>query len=134
MKTTERKVQNVLRKIKSKFPPNEYKQLYPTGSSPGKFYGTAKIHKLSQGDQVDKLPIIKPIISNIDTATYRLAKHLAKFLSLLSTSEYTVKSTKDFIEKLKTVKVPPGHQLVSFDLKALFTNVPLEYTIDLVLK
>ena len=27
-----------------------------------------------------------------------------------------------------------GHQLVSFDLKALFTNVPLEYTIDLVLK
>ena len=134
MKTTERKVQNVLRKIKSTFSPNEYKQLYPTGSSPGKFYGTAKIHKLSQGDQVDKLPIIKPIISNIDTATYRLAKHLAKLLSPLSTSKYTVKSTKDFIEKFKTVKVPTGHQLVSFDVKALFTNVPLEYTIDLVLK
>ena len=27
-KTTERKVQNVLRKIKSKFSPNEYKQLW----------------------------------------------------------------------------------------------------------
>ena len=61
-------------------------------------------------------------------------KHLAKFLSPLSTSEYTVKSTKDFIEKLKTVKVPKGYQMVSFDVKALFTNVPLEYTIDLVLK
>ena len=103
-KTTERKVQNVLRKIKSKFSPNEYKKLYPTGSSPGKFYGTAKIHKLSQGDQVEKCSI-RPIISNIDTATYRLAKHLAKLLSPLSTSEYTLKSTKDFIEKLKTVKV-----------------------------
>ena len=48
--------------------------------------------------------------------------------------EYTVKSTKDFIEKLKTVKVPKGYQMVSFDVKALFTNVPLKYAIDLVLK
>ena len=45
-----------------------------------------------------------------------------------------MKSTKDFIEKLRTVKVPKGYQMVSFDVKALFTNVPLEYTIDLVLK
>ena len=67
-------------------------------------------------------------------ATYRIAKHLAKLLSPLSTSEYTVKSTKDLIEKLKTVKVPKGNQMVSFDAKALFTNVPLECTIDLVLK
>ena len=118
-KVTERKVQNHLRKIKSKFSPNEYKQLYPTGSSLGKFHGTAKIHKLSQGDQVEKLPI-RPIISNIDTATYRLAKHLAKLLSPLITSEYTVKSTKDFIGKLRTVKVPKGYQMVSFDVKALF--------------
>ena len=129
----QRKVQNVLQKIKSKFPPNEYKQLYLTGSSPGKFYGTAKMHKLSQGDQVEKLPI-RSIISNVDTATYRLVKHRAKLLSPLSTSECTVKSTKDFIEKLRTVKVPKGYQMVSFDVKALFTNVPLEYTIDLVLK
>ena len=57
------------------------------------FYGTAKIHKLSPGDQIEKLPI-RPIISNIDTATYRLAKHLAKLLSPLSASEYTVKSTR----------------------------------------
>ena len=64
-KATERKVQNVLPKLS----PNEYKQLYPTGSSPGKFYGTAKIHKLSKGGKVEKLPI-RAVISNIDTATY----------------------------------------------------------------
>ena len=101
-KITERKVKNVLWKIKSKFSPNEYKQLYPTGSSLVKFYGTAKIHKLSQCDQVQKPPI-RPIISSIDTATYRLAKHLAKLLSLLSASKYNLKSTKDFIGKLRTV-------------------------------
>ena len=101
--------------------------MYPTGSSPGKICGTTKIHKLSQGDQVEKPPI-RPIISNIDTATYWLAKHLAKLLSQLSPSEYTVKSTKYFIEKLRTVKVPKRYRMVSFDVKALSTNVPLEYT------
>ena len=40
-KTTERKVQNVLRKIKSKLSINEYKRIYPASSSPGKLYGTA---------------------------------------------------------------------------------------------
>ena len=99
----------------------------------GKFYGTAKIHKLSQGDQVEKLPI-RPIFFIIDTAIYRLAIHLAKLLPPSSTSEYTVNSTKDFIEKLRTIKAPKGYQMVSFDVKALFTNEPLEYTIDLVLK
>ena len=61
-------------------------------------------------------------------------KHLSQLLSPLSTSEYTVKNTKYFIEKLRTAEVPKGYQMVSFDVKALFTNVPLEYTIDLVLK
>ena len=45
-----------------------------------------------------------------------------------------MKNTKVFTEKLRTVNVPKGYQMVSFDLKALFTNIPLEYTIDLVLK
>ena len=126
-------MQNVLRKIKSKFSPNDYKQLYQTRSCPAKFYWTAEIQKLSQGDQTEKRPII-PIISKIDAATYRLAKQVAKFLSLSSTSEYIVKSTKDFTEKLRTLKVPKGYQMVSFHVKALLKNVPFEYTIDLVLK
>ena len=70
-------------------------------------YGTSKIQKPSQDHQIGKLPI-RPFISNIDIATYRLAKNLAKFLLSLSVSEYTVKSTKDFIEKLRTVKIPKG--------------------------
>ena len=30
--------------------------------------------------------------------------------------------------------MPKGYQMVSFDVKALFTNIPLKYAIDLVLK
>ena len=94
--TTERKTQKVLRKIKSKFSEQEYKRLYPTGSTPARFYSRAKIHNLKNDSTVDDLPI-RHIISNINTASYQLAKYLAKLLSPLSTSEYTVKSTSDFI-------------------------------------
>ena len=132
-KTNERKLQRMLRKIKPNLTDQEYKRLYPSGSAPGKFYGTAKLHKISINDGLDKLPI-RSVISNIGTPTYQLAKYLAKLLSPLTNSEYTVASTKDFIEKIKNVKVPNGHQLISFDVKSLSTNVSLQKTIDIILK
>ena len=126
-------MQNALCKIKSKLSVNEYKQIYLTGLSPGKLYGTAKIHKLSDRDGIEKLPI-RPIISNLNTAAYHLAKYLAKLLSPLSTSEYTVSSSKEFMTTIKNVQVPSGYYMVSFDVKSLFTNFPVEYTIGLVLE
>ena len=35
---------------------------------------------------------------------------------------------------IKNVQVPSGYHMVSFHVKSLFTNVPLEYTIGLVLQ
>lgn len=131
--TTERKIQNALRKIKSKLSESEYKRLYPTGSAPARFYGTAKIHKLQTNGTVNDLPI-RPIISNINTASYNLAKYLAKLLSPLSTSEHTVKSTNEFITHIKQQYIPRNSKLISFDVTSLFTNVPLDFTIDIILK
>ena len=127
----ESKVQRILRKIKSKLPENIYKKLYPTGSAPGKFYGNAKIHKLSSND-VDDLPL-RPIVSNIGTATYETGKYLAKLLSPLSKSDYTINSAKQFVNYIRKQKVPDGYQMVSFDATSLFTNVPLEETIEIIL-
>ena len=39
-------IQQMLGKTNSKVSAQKYKRLYPTGSCPGKFYGTAKMHKL----------------------------------------------------------------------------------------
>ena len=72
-----RKVQSMLRKIKHKLPTDVYAKLHPTGSSPGKFYGTAKVHKLAINDTVEELPL-RPVVSNLNTATYQLACYLAK--------------------------------------------------------
>ena len=54
-KTTDKKIQNALCRIKSKLSINEYKRIYPTGSTPGKLYGTAKIHKLPDSDSINYL-------------------------------------------------------------------------------
>ena len=89
-KMTERKIQRILRKIKPKLSEHQYKVLYPSGSSPGKLYSTTKIHEVSRHGNIDQLPI-RPVVSNLNTATYHLAKHLSKILSPLRKSEYTIK-------------------------------------------
>ena len=37
------------------------------------------------------------------------------------------------MEIIKHKKVPEGFEMVSFDVKSLFTNVPLETTIEIIL-
>ena len=76
----EGKMQYILRKLKNTLSSKEYYQLYPTVSCPGKFYGTAKIRKLPPNGFIDNLAL-RPILSNINTASYQLAKYLAKLLS-----------------------------------------------------
>ena len=132
-KTIEGKVQRAVRKIKPHLTPTEYNKIYPTGSNPGRFYGTAKMHKLKPDHTVEDLPL-RPIISNIGTATYQLAKYLAKLLSPLAQSDYTVTSTDNFINRVRNLVIPLGYKLISFDVVSLFTNVPLEYTIDVAIK
>ena len=130
----ESRVQNCLRKMKKRLGPQTYNTIYPTASRPGRFYGTAKLHKLEEGcEDVNQLPV-RPIISNIGTATYRTSKHLAKLLAPLTKSKYTIESTKDFIAYSKKLKVGKKYEMVSFDVSNLFTNVPLDFTIDLILK
>ena len=73
-------------------------------------------------------------MSNIGTASYQLAKYLAKLLSPLSKSEYTVQSSTEFMGHIKTKTGPRGYHLISFDVISLFPNVLLDATIDIVLK
>ena len=74
-----------------------------------------------------------PIVSNIATTTYHLSKYLAKLWSQLSETEYTIKNTKYFVEKIKEEHILNDHLLISFDVKSLFTHVPLDETIEIIL-
>ena len=133
-KKLEGQIQRALRKIKSTITEKEYRELYPQGSKPAQFYGTAKVHKVPvTSKNVNDLPL-RPIISNIGTATYKTSKYLSKLLTPLTKSSYSVSSSKEFIDTLKLTSIRSDYVLVSFDVASLFTNVPLDETINIIMR
>ena len=126
------RVQQTLLGMKNRFTGAEYKRLYPSSSRPGLYFGLAKVHKLKNDtDSVEQLPL-RPVISNIGTATYELSKYLATLP--IANSNYTIDSTKDFVHKIRKQKIKDNYEMISFDVVSLFTSVPLDFTIDLILK
>ena len=104
-------------------------KLFPTGS----FYGLAKIHELSANQGVEKFSP-QSINSNINAAIYELVRYLAKTLAALICSEYTVSISKEFADLIRRKCVFNIYKLVSFDVKSLFNNLPLETTINVILR
>ena len=100
-----------------------YQDIRPTGAVPARLYGLPKTHK-------DGIPI-RPIVSCLDTYTYKLAKYLVKILQPLTINEHIVKDSFHFAEEMKNITNAPF--LVSFDVSSLFTCVPLDETIELCL-
>ena len=98
------------------------KHLMPTGSGPGRLYGMAKVHKAG-------CPL-RPVNSMLGTAEYNLAKWLDNIIKLHIRNDYTVESTKNFLDKFKDFKINDGDFCISFDVESLFTNVPLSEVIN----
>ena len=91
-------------------------------------YGLPKIHK----PLVNGLPKYRPINSQIGSATYKIAKFLLDYVQPHTTNQYTIKDTFHFVSILDG----KNHRLVmaSLDVESLFTNIPLDETIDIVTK
>ena len=120
----EASLQRFLRKLKQKnfFDLIEYDKLYPSGSPPARIYGTPKMHKFSSSDSFPKL---RPIV-------YDLARFLCDLLSHLVPSDYSCKDTFSFVSQIKNTNLSKKF-LVSFDVTSLFTNIPLQETIDIAI-
>ena len=83
-------------------------------------YGLIKTHK--QG-----FPI-RPIISTVGSASYKLSKYLVSILTPLvgTISNSNIKNNSDLIMKLNNCKPNYKFKLVSFDVTSLFTKVPID--------
>ena len=90
---------------------------------PGYCYGNVKTHK--PGNK------LRPIISQIPTPTYHLAKKLGALLTPYVPARYSLTSASDFLDILKTSDTR-GH-MASLDVESLFTNVPVDRTINFIL-
>ena len=123
----ENRIIDVLKKLKKKkiISENKYEDLYPVGSRPGILYGRAKIHKPIK----DGVPSFRPILSAIGTPTYKLSKFFVPLLTPLTLNEYTIKDSFSFAEELSNYD--SNLVMASFDVESLFTNIPLQETIEL---
>ena len=92
--------------------------------SPGYIYGNVKIHK-------DGNPL-RPIISQVPTPTYHLAKSLNKIITPYIPNTHTIKSTDEFVDLLHSSNCKGI--IASLDVESLFTNVPLDDTIDIIIQ
>ena len=123
----EKKIVNVLKDLNKKEEITEvdYNHLYPCGSRPGILYGMAKVHK----PVADRCPSFRPILSAINTPSYKLAKFLVPLLTPLTSNDYTIKDSFSFAEEVSSFDC--AHYMTSFDIESLFTNIPLEETINI---
>ena len=102
-----------------------YKRMYPTGAGSPKFYGLPKTHKPDTP--------LRPTVSSTGTVSYNTAKELAKILKpLVGMSTYHLQNTKDFIQKLKDVRLQQDESIISYVVKALFTSVPIQPVLNII--
>ena len=90
---------------------------------PPKLYGLPKPHKRN-------IPM-EPIVSFCGSPTYQLSKYLTTMLKpLTNESPHKLQPTESFIDAIKTVQIPDNYKLVPFDVKSLFTSIPLQLALD----
>ena len=104
-----------------------YKKLYPTGAGSPKFYGLPKIHKTGTP--------LRPIVSSIGGVTYSTSKELSRILRpLVGKSPHHIHNNHEFIQHLKGITLGPDDVMVSYDVKALFTSVPVQPALEVIKK
>ena len=103
--------------------------MYPSGSAPARIYSTPKMHKFSSSDI---FPNLRPIVSSLGTFNYDLARFLCDLFSVLVPDDYSCKDTFSFVSQIKNTNLS-GKFLVSYDVTSLFTNIPLQETIDIAI-
>ena len=101
------------------------RSLKPVGTRPGIMYGLCKVRK----DIIDNCPPFRPILSAINTPTYKLAKFLVSILKSLASNEYMVKDSFAFSEEI--VEQDSEFFMGSLDVYSLFTKIPLEEIINI---
>ena len=116
----EKDVHSILHRI---LPQEIATSLSPKSSRLAHLYGLPKTHKAKLS--------MRPILSATGTYNFNLAKWLEEKLKPLSVNEYTITDVFEFADEIRSSPINEDI-LVSYDVTALFTNVPLSETIDIL--
>ena len=88
-----------------------------------KFYGSPKIHK-------PDVPL-RPIVDFRGSPSYKIASHLNNILHpITNKGRFIVKNSEEFKSIFQNTVVKRGYCLVSFDVKSLYTKIPIQHTLE----
>ncbi|XP_053686392.1 uncharacterized protein LOC128735934 [Sabethes cyaneus] len=92
---------------------------------PPRIYGLPKIHKNGRP--------LRPVVSTIGSATYRMAQYLAGILGhLVGKTEHHIRNSFDFADEISRFRVPDGTVMYSLDVVSLYTNIPTDKVYEYV--
>ena len=111
------KIKNANNSTAPQISPNLYRKLHCGNSNQASFYGLPKIHKPGRP--------LRPITSSIGSPTYAVSKYLVSVLSPLRKNSYTVQNSSVFTQQIKQHSISSEEVMVSFDVKYLFTFIPV---------
>ena len=100
----------------------EYERIRPKGCQRPRMYGLPKVHK-------DNTPL-RPILSMTGSAQHETAKWLKELLQPVveKYGEHSIVDTYSFVDNIRSKE---AGFLCSFDVVSLFTNVPIDETINI---
>ena len=111
-----------------------YKQLRPSSNQPAKLFATAKTHKFDSFNDININDLkLRPIMDQIGTHTYNASKIIAKYLTPLSKNDYVIDNTLTFPSLIRECHKGDDDEVVSYDVKSLFTSIPLNETIEYII-
>ena len=123
------KLITILRRIKTeaRLEDTIYKRMYLTGASSSILYGFPKIHKKNNP--------LRPIVSSRGSMTYGVARELARILKpLTGNTIHHVNNSREFKDDIKKIKLEKGECIISYDVSALFTSIPVQSAIQVTKK
>ena len=110
---------------------SEYNSLKPKSAHFCRAHGLPKIHK-----RYSSLSQFRPVIDTTNTPHHNIAQFLSNLLNPLTQNEFSLSDSFQAAADIRSISkclFLEGYKFVSFDVVSLFTDVPLNKTVKIIL-
>ena len=90
---------------------------------------------LKSTEKCTDLPSFGHIIDTTNTSDHGVGKFLTRLLNPLTQNVYSIKGSFEAVDRIRSMPFQlfdQGYRYFSFDVTSLFTNFPLNKTIDII--